>query len=198
MRPLAIQHGLRQAEAAINYLLNKVSGRLGLDHDSVLGGRFHDVYEQNKLLYRYVQSFLWGRFTGSTESVINQDLPVIEQTDGAIDRLVEQLRLSRGSLDVCTEDFAGWSLGARFYPMLYLFTRVYGARDWGPGLPLSANLLGKGNRLQVHHIFPKARLYKHGYSCAEFNALVNFCFLTQDTDLVIGDRDPAVYDAERF
>lgn len=212
VRPVQFQHGLHQTEGAINYLLNMVSGRLGLDHDDVLGGRYafpvmsrylvqrggklHDVYEQNKLLYWYVQSFLWGRFTGSTESVINQDLRAIEQNDGALDRLIEQLRLSRGSLNVRPEDFGGWSLGARFYPMLYLLTRVYGARDWGSGLPLSANLLGKLNTLQVHHVFPKARLYKHGYSRPEVNALANFCFLTQDTNLVISDRDPAEYFTE--
>lgn len=212
VKPAQFQQGLKQAEAAINYLLNMVSGRLGLDHNDVLGGRYafpvmsrylaqrggklHDVYEQNKLLYWYVQSFLWGRFAGSTESVLNQDLHAIEQADGALERLIEQLRIWRGTLEVRPQDFGGWSLGARFYPMLYLLTRVYGARDWGTGLALSANLLGKLNTLQVHHIFPKARLYKHGYSRPEVNALANFCFLTQDTNLVISDRDPAEYFAE--
>ncbi|MDP9372678.1 MAG: DUF262 domain-containing protein [Chloroflexota bacterium] len=203
------EQGLRQAEKAINYLLNMVSGRLGLDHDAVLGGRYafpvmsryltqrgcqlKDIEEQNKLLYWYVQSFLWGRFAGSTESVLNQDLHAIEGLDGGLDRLIEQLRLWRGHLRIRAEDFGGWSLGARFYPMLYLLTRVYGARDWGTDLPLSANLLGKLNTLQLHHIFPKARLYKHGYSRPEVNAIANFCFLTQDTNLAISDRDPAEY-----
>lgn len=209
VRPAAIQQGLRQAETAINYLLNMISGRLGLDHDRVLGGRYAfpvmsryvdrrggrlgDVYEQNKLLYWYVQSFLRGRFAGSTETVINQDLRAIEQTDGGLDRLIEQLRISRGSLDVRAEDFAGWSLGARFYPMLYLLSRVHGARDWETGTPLSANLLGKLSRLEVHRIFPRARLYKHQYSRPEVNALANFCFLTQGANLAISDRDPATY-----
>lgn len=201
--------GLRRAEEAINYLLNMVSGRLGLDHDAVLGGRYafpvlaryltqrggklNDVREQNKLLYWYVQSFLWGRFAGSTESVLNQDLRAIEDPDGGLDHLIEQLRVWRGTLLVRPEDFGGWSLGARFYPLLYLLTRVCGARDWGTGLALSASLLGKLNTLQVHHIFPKARLYQHGYARPEVNAIANFCFLTQDTNLAISDQEPAVY-----
>jgi hypothetical protein len=37
------------------------------------------------------------------------------------------------------------------------------ARDWGTGLPLKASLLGKMSRLEVHHIFPKAQLYKRKY-----------------------------------
>ena len=80
--------------------------------------------------------------------------------------------------------------------MLYLLTRVCGALDWGSGVPLSANLLGKLNALQVHHIFPKALLYEHGYQKAEVNAIANLCFLTQGTNLAISDSRPEVYLAE--
>lgn len=203
------QIGLSKAQNACNYLLNMISGRLGLDHDRVLGGRYafpvmtrylvlrggklQDARERDRLLYWYVHSFLWGRFAGSTESVLNQDLRVLEPVDQALDRLIEQLRLSRGSLVIRPEDFAGWSLGSRFYPMLYLLTRVYNALDWGSGVPLSANMLGKLNALQVHHIFPKALLYEYGYQRADVNAIANFCFLTQGANLDISDSNPEVY-----
>src|SRR5947209_2985695 len=36
----SFQEGLKQAEKTCNYLLNMISGRLGLDHDRVLGGRY--------------------------------------------------------------------------------------------------------------------------------------------------------------
>ncbi len=203
------QNGLAMARDTCNYLLNMISGRLGLDHDRVLGGRYafpvmtrylvlrggklNDARERDRLLYWYVHSFLWGRFAGSTETVLNQDLGVLEPVDGALERLIKQLRLSRGSLTIRPEDFAGWSLGARFYPMLYLLTRVCGALDWGSGVPLSANLLGKLNTLQVHHIFPKTLLYDYGYQKAEVNAIANLCFLTQGTNLAISDGKPEVY-----
>jgi hypothetical protein len=67
------------------------------------------------------------------------------------------------------------------------------ARDWGTGLPLKANLLGKMSRLEVHHIYPKAQLYKRKHKRAEVNALANFCFLTKDTNLKISDRLPEDY-----
>jgi hypothetical protein len=206
------QSGLKQTEKAINYLLNVISGRLGLDHDRVLGGRyafpimtryitqngghFKNAYERDKLLYWYVHSFLWGRFAGSTESILNKDLGLMEDTDGALDRLIEELRLSRGDLHIRSSNFDSWSLGARFYPMLYLLTRVGEARDWGTGLPLKASLLGKINKLQIHHIFPRSRLYNAGYSRAEVNALANYCYLTQDTNLIISNRYPEEYFSE--
>jgi hypothetical protein len=67
------------------------------------------------------------------------------------------------------------------------------ARDWGTGLPLKAGMLGKMSRLEVHHIFPKAQLYKAGYRRPEVNALANFCFLTKDTNIKITDRLPEEY-----
>jgi hypothetical protein len=78
--------------------------------------------------------------------------------------------------------------------MLYLLTRTHGARDLGGLSPkLSHWLLGKGSSLEVHHIFPKALLYKHDYYRSEVNALANFCFLTADTNKEISDTAPEVY-----
>ena len=77
--------------------------------------------------------------------------------------------------------------------MLYMLTRMGGAQDWGTGLPLKRGLLGRMNQLEVHHIFPKSRLYQKGYNRSEVNALANFCFLTKDTNLQISDRFPEEY-----
>jgi len=211
--PARVQDGVERAERAIDTLLNLISGRLGLDHDRVFfgryampvmahyldrRGRFGAAVEQDKLLYWYLQAAMWGRFSGSTESHIDQDLSAVESPDGALDRLIDQLRLAHGGLQVVPQHFAGWSLGARFYPVLYLLTRVRGACDWGTGLELKAHLLGKGSRLEVHHIFPKAQLYraKPPYHRPEVNAVANFCFLTRETNERIGDSLPEQYFAD--
>jgi hypothetical protein len=213
-----VADGLERAEHSIDTLLNLISSRLGLDHDRVLGGRYAfavmsrflqqnggdltDHHQQGKLLYWYVHSFLWGRYAGSTETVINQDLAVVEgskSVDGAaqgndpLDRLIAQLRQSRGDLTVREGDFSGWSQGARFYPLLYLLTRVWGAKDWGNGNPLSMHMLGKFSSLQLHHVFPKAYLYKNGYDKTEVNALANFAFLTAKTNQQLSDLPPHEY-----
>jgi hypothetical protein len=203
--------GLDKAIKAINYMLNLISGRLGLDHDRVFFGRYAlpvmvhyydkkggilDEIEQDKLIFWYVQAAMWGRFSGSTESFIDKDLNVIEDKNGALDRLIEQLRLWHGGLNAEAGHFEGWSMGARFYPVLYMLTRVGEAKDWGTGLPLKQGLLGKKNKLEVHHIFPKAVLYQHDYSKSQVNAIANFCFQTGHTNLKIGKREPREYFVE--
>ncbi len=203
-----IKSGLQRATKRIDTSLNLIAGRLGLDHDQVFFGRFGvpvmvryldqqsaplNEIERDKLLFWFAQAGMWGRFSGSTESYIDQDLAALEGPEGGLDTLLDQLRLWHGGLRVEPGHFTGWSLGARFYPVLYLLTRMGGARDWGTGLPLKASLLGKMSHLEVHHIFPKAQLYKSKFSRPEVNALGNFCFLTKDTNLAISDRLPEEY-----
>lgn len=201
--------GLEVAEQKIDELLNLISSRLGLDHDRVFGGRgaipLMTTYllkhpekhlnhaERDKLLYWYVHTFLWGRYAGSTESVLKQDLSLIKEKDGALDRIIDNLRKTRGDLTVHEGDVSGWSTGARFYPLLYLLTRVCGAKDWGSGVELSAYMLGKLSTLQVHHIFPKALLYDKKFDRSQVNAIANFTFQTQDTNLWITNRSPEDY-----
>lgn len=205
---LDIQEGLKRANKHIDASLNLIAGRLGLDHDQVFFGRFGvpvmvrymdknkgalDAKERDKLLFWFAQAGMWGRFSGSTETFIDQDLAALEGPNGGLDTLLEQLRLWHGGLRVEAGHFTGWSLGARFYPVLYMLTRMGEARDWGTGLPLRASLLGKMSRLEVHHIFPKAQLYKRNHRRPDVNALANFCFLTKDTNLNISDRLPESY-----
>lgn len=205
---LEIQEGLKRAAKHVDSCLNMIAGRLGLDHNRVLFGRFaipvmvryldqHNGHlneqERDKLLFWFVQAGMWGRFSGQTESFIDQDLAALEGPDGGLDKLLEQLRLWHGGLRAEPGHFGGWSLGSRFYPVLYLLTRMGESRDWGTGLPLKASLLGKMSSLEVHHIFPRAQLYKRGFKRPEVNALANFCFLTKDSNLVISDRLPEEY-----
>ncbi len=204
-----IQAALGRASKHIDTCINLISGRVGIDHDRVFFGRFAvpimvrhlDLSqrtltdtERDKMLFWFVQAGMWGRFSGSTESYIDRDLSVVDGSEAGLDKLLEQLRSWRGgALRVEPDNFTGWSLGARFYPVLYMLTRMGEACDWGTGLPLKASLLGRMNHLEVHHIFPKAQLYKKKIPRPQVNALANFCFLTKDTNLDISDRLPEQY-----
>ena len=206
------RNGLKATARRIDALLNLIGSRLGLDHDRVLGGRYalplmarylelmggtvSNPAERDRLLYWYVHSFLWGRYAGSTETILNQDLGLIENTEGGLDRLIERLRQNRGDLRLQADDFRGWSRGARFYPLLYMLTRVWQARDWETGIELKGHLLGNMSALELHHIFPKSLLYEAGYERADVNALANFTFLTKETNLKVSNKDPSQYLAD--
>lgn len=203
------EEGIEKTERAIDKLLNTISSRLGLDHFRVLGSVYSfpvmcryivqngmstgNHRERDKLLYWYVHTILWGRYAGSTESVLDKDLKVIDEEPQPIEGLITELRQNRGDLTLYPSDFRGYSRGARFYPMLYMLTRVWNARDWDSGDALKKHLLGNLSNLQLHHIFPKAYLYDASYDRFEVNALANMTFLTQETNLRISDKAPEVY-----
>jgi hypothetical protein len=204
----AIKKGLSRSERRINAILNLISGRLGLDHNRVLGskyafpilvkylddnkGIFNDSKERDKLLFWYIHTLIWGHYSGSTESKLSKDLNLLKQENG-LDKLIDELRKNRGSLIVEPRDFISWSKGSRFYPLLYMLTRVQSAKDLETGIELKKSNLGIMNSLEVHHIFPKAQLYKYGYDRAQVNAVANFMFLTKETNLIISNSLPEEY-----
>ena len=194
---------------AINTVLNLLSGRLGLDHDRVMtgryaipvmcrrialhGGRLDDKFDQDRLLFWFIHAFIWGRYASAAETTLNQDLSALEDSRGDFETLIRNLHKTRGDLTVKPDDFCGYGTGARFYPMLYLLTRVLSARDWQHGLPLRSNMLGKQSSLHVHHIFPKVELYKAGFKREDVNAVANFCLQTADANWGISNKKPEAY-----
>jgi len=192
----------------LNTLLNLISSRLGLDHARVLMGRFAlpvlSLYlhqnkgvfpnksETDKALFWYIHVGLWGRFAGSTESTLATDYEILKKS--GLDGLIAEMeRVRGGNLRISADDFKVNTMGSRFYPLLYLLTRVCSAQDLLTGVTLSKSLLGNLSTLQVHHIFPKKVLKEAGVRRGEINAVANFCFLTQESNLTISKREPKDY-----
>lgn len=202
---------LKSAARSIDFLLNLLHSQLGVDRDGVLkgkyalvaltrlvsdrGGSIYDVDVQQRILYWYLHCTLWGRYSSSLDSRIQRDLEALNTGD--VDGLIAELTHWRfGSLEVRPDDFDSSTVGARFYPLLYILTRVNDARDLCSGLRLSHSMFGSYSNLHLHHIFPKKRLYDAKYTRGPVNAVANFCFLTAECNWKIKDQDPAVYLAE--
>lgn len=202
-----IQKGLKETVQLVGTCLDHIAGRLGLDHTRVLGSPFSIATmiavidqkgdkltsaEWDRLLYWHVHVFLWGRYTGSTESVLAQDINAVKSGEG-IAGLLRLIKTNRPDLSLHPDDFWGWSTGARLYPLMYLLARMGHARDWGSGIELNSHLLGKNSTLDVHHIFPKKVLYAADRNKSMVNQLANYAFLTKGTNLEISDKLPSDY-----
>ena len=202
------EKALEQSTKYINAILNLIASRLGLDHDRVLmgrfalpvlalylhqhGGKFPTKADADKALYWYIHVGLWGRFAGSTESMLAQDYEILRKS--GLDGVIQEVERTRGgSLKISADDFKVNTMGSRFYPLLYLLTRVGAGKDLLTGVELQKSLLGNLSSLQVHHIFPKKVLRDADYKRTEINAVANFCFLTQESNLIITKREPEDY-----
>ena len=203
-----IQGALQQTENAVDYLLEAMRSHLYMDIDRVYnskasfpvmvkylvdaGGRLTDQADLARLLHWYVSIAIWGRFSGPVETVINQDLAAIKAV-APIDSLLRNLRQSQGERNVTHENFDLNYTRARFYPLLYIMSRIRDARDWGTGNRLRHHSLGDRTNLELHHIFPTAYLRRYGISASHTNNLGNITFQTRETNRALGDRAPADY-----
>ena len=203
-----IQDALRQTEKAVDYLLEAMRTHLYMDADRVYnskasfpvmvkylvdnGGRLDDQSGLARLMHWYVSIAIWGRFSGPTETIINQDLAALADPD-PIESLLRNLRQSQGERNVTHENFDLNYTRARFYPLLYIMSRIRDARDWGTGNRLRHHSLGDHTNLELHHIFPRAYLNRHGISANDINNLGNIAFQTRETNRVLTDRAPADY-----
>lgn len=116
-----IQKGLKETVQLVDTCLDHIAGRLGLDHTRVLGSPFSIATmiavidqkggkltsaEWDRLLYWHVHVFLWGRYAGSTESVLAQDINAVKGGEG-IDGLLRLIKTNRPDLSLHPDDFWG-------------------------------------------------------------------------------------------
>ena len=205
----AFQDGLKRAEKHIDSALHMLRTNLGLVDSSVLRSPnsfpalisyfdkingIPDYHQQCRLLYWYVFSALRGRYSSASETAIRQDLVAVAENDDPVSTLISLLKEYYGDLNLHASTFDAATARSRFFPMLYMMTCVFGARDLCSNLKLSKTAIGDYADLERHHIFPKSQLKKHGISNNyEVNALANFTWLTKPCNAEIGDKLPELY-----
>ena len=206
------QGGLIRAEKAVDALLNLISSRLGLDHDRVLGSRysfpllaryfddrggtFGSGVDQGKILYWYIHTLLWGRYSGSTETVLNQDLALIKDCDDGLDRLIDQLRQQRGDLSVTPGDFlSGWGRGRPLLPpAVHAHASTGGARLGHREPTLSAHAGHDEHAPPAPHISEVKALQGRRRLLSPRSELARQPHvLTAETNHEVSNRDPAEY-----
>ena len=203
-----IKQSLRETANAVDHLLEAMRSHLYMDTDRVFsskqafpvmvkylvkqGGRFPDQSTMAQILHWYFTVAIWGRFSGPTETVINQDLGALEG-DAPIESLRFNFRQSQGQRTVTHENFDVNYTKSRFYPLLYVMSRVHDARDWGTGNQLRHHSLGGHTNLEMHHIFPRAYLGRNGVPGSDANNIGNIAFQTGETNRAIGSRPPSEY-----
>jgi hypothetical protein len=142
----------------------------------------------NRLKQWVILANLKGRYSrGSTETLLDQDL----KAENA-DQLFALLKKQFGSLDITPDDLAGRNTNSGYFTTMFLAMKWAGARDWRSDLEISIEHLAKRNKIEFHHIFPKAYL-RGTVPDAEINDIANLAFIGSETNKWIRDRAPEKY-----
>ena len=133
-----------------------------------------------------------GRYSrGSSETLVDQDLATLRD-GGTIQDLIDRLRLQVGRLDISPEELEGRNQRSALFKTMFLAFRAGEAKDWRSNLTISLEHSGASQRLQFHHIFPKAQL-KKSFTSREADDIANLAFIGGKTNRAISDKPPATY-----
>ena len=150
--------------------------------------------EKGLLRWFYVAS-LRGRYSGSSETAIDEDLKAVGSAD-PVAELIKKALPGGSSSEVTPEEFddAGWR--NPLFPLTYAVARNRGAKDWFTGVGLATDVVGADHQIQVHHIFPKALLKEAGVARKDRDEIANLAFLTARPNRKISNRPPEQYLSE--
>ncbi len=177
---------LMRSQNAINfaYMLYLYLRRQGMDRGDEL---------QSLVRRWFVMSILTERATGSFESRFDRDIKRLNEKDAATYlKEIEAGDLSDAfwtaaigshlESPVVSSPFFGVFLAAQVHHKDHgLFSRHLTVHDM---------LLTRGD---IHHIFPRSLLKKHGMGRSRYNRLSNLTFMDQPGNIKIGDRTPSAY-----
>ncbi|MBI5853076.1 MAG: DUF262 domain-containing protein [Planctomycetes bacterium] len=147
--------------------------------------------EVGLLRWFYVSS-LRGRYSGSGESAMDEDLKAVA-SDETIERLMKNAIPGSSTVRVTPDEFddAGWR--NPLFPLTYAAARKAAAKDWFTGVALAKDVVGDDHEIQAHHIFPKALLRRAGVSRHDRDEIANLAFLAARPNRKISSRPPDLY-----
>jgi hypothetical protein len=146
--------------------------------------------DANALIYWLFGAFIQGRYSGSVETVLAQDLGAIRSREPLLG-LFRNLRLFGQRLVVTEDALAGRTERSPYFLLSYLAARRAGAKDWWHAVDICTSSDGHF-KLEYHHVHPRATL-KAKYSKNEINDLANLAFISAKANRKISDRPPATY-----
>jgi len=141
----------------------------------------------------FVFSILTGRYSASPETRFDFDIKNISKNDfGSYLTSMENAELSEAFWDVALIQNLNTSVSSSPYFNVYLAAQ---AKANNKGF-LSKDITVKdliSHRGDIHHIFPRGYLKKHGMTRGQYNQIANYVYMQSETNIQIGDKAPSIY-----
>lgn len=197
--------GKRGIEFALNFLISNV----GINSPALLTSPFIVLAlsywgysldykisgDQAKEMKRWVLiANTKSRYSTSAETLLDQDLAIL-RSKGSARELIDRLSAQFGRLDVNENELVGRRSSSGYFRAMYLAFLEDGAKDWTTNLQISLRHRGSEDKLQFHHIFPKAFLKTHYPQLrrTQVNDISNLAFIGGKTNRQISDKAPQDY-----
>ena len=141
----------------------------------------------------FVMSILTSRYTNSPETAFGVDIGNIHRLDA--DRYlddIERAELSDAFWEVGLPQQMDTSVASSPYFNVFLASQVKGNNKGFLSRELTVRDLLEGQS-NVHHIFPRNYLQKHGLQRGRYNQIANYVLMQSEINVSIGDKPPSTY-----
>ncbi|QIJ89370.1 Uncharacterized DUF262-containing protein [Mesoflavibacter sp. HG96] len=140
-----------------------------------------------------IMSLLISRYSGSAESMIDEDIKQINEKGIVVYlKQMEQNHLGQGFWEFAlVSQLESSSTNNNAYNV-YLAAQCYNNAPafLSKSMKISSLIEQRGD---VHHIFPKKYLSQNGYAPKQYNQVANFVFTEQATNIKVGMQTPKDY-----
>lgn len=157
-----------------------------------------DSNQIERIVRRWIAlSILTGRYSGSPESSFDYDIKRFFAAADPVEYLsiTEAGELSDAFWTVNLVQRLNTSVASSPYFNMFLVAQVKEHDKGFLSTQIDVETMLE-NRGDIHHLFPKKYLTKHGIPQAQYNQIANYVFLQQEINIKISDDAPCIYMAE--
>jgi len=158
------------------------------------------IEREGALLYWFYNAAIWGRYSASMETRLSQDLTAFSNEKPWIPLINNIWQLVGEDRKVSKEDFRSKGINSSLFFMMYVLARKNEARDLETGDVVNYANLGRNNKIEHDHIFPKSKLeafFKDKLDGSErkkiINEILNIAFMTKRGNIIKTNEDPVSY-----
>ena len=147
-------------------------------------GKIPTSIDLEKLILWFFSASHYGRYSGPTESVLNEDLRALKNPD-PVTTWLAAIQKERGGLEM--RELLGRINSTNLFALYYAL-RTNNALDWWTG-----NSLSNTSNIEFHHIFPKRVLRDAGYPDNQINDICNIAIVSRKANRTISAMKPEEY-----
>ena len=159
------------------------------------GGTFPSETIKRRFIRWFYLAGLWARYSGSTETKLQQDVALVTGSDlDPTHELEAAILRERGRVVLEEGDLVGAGINSAVARLAHVAARSGDARDWFTGTRIYDSATGKSHGGERHYIFPKTLLKNVGITDnARVNEVANRAILGQKPPLAHRGASPADY-----
>ena len=162
------------------------------------GGQFPTDAVKRRFIRWLCLAGLWTRYSGSTETKLQQDVALVSGRDvDPTHELENAILRERGRIVLEAADLAGARIDSAVGRFSRVLARAKEARDWFTGIRLYDRSVGRRNGAFSHYVFSRNVLRRAGFDGSAdrklINELANRAVLAQEPDRARAGAPPNEY-----